>query len=971
MLATLLLNAGRVTQVDTLIDALWDEPPPSAKAQLHNMVSKLRRRLRDCGDDVIVSRSGGYELRLGAHELDLLEFRRLAGRGRQATDAGDTAEAAELLTEALALWRGPALADVADDLVAGVRQALHEEKIAVAEEAIEAQLSVGRIDDVLRELAGLIAEHPYRESLHVQQMLALVGAGRRAEALEHYRRTYRRFADELGVEPGRPMRALVQQILRDEAPTPMRAAGGPPVPRQVPPSSVELTGRDKLLGEIAEELGSGQDAGSPVALLVGPAGVGKTALALAAANRMAVRFTDGQLYADLRGRADPHAVTGRFLRALGVDSSTLPEDRDERTALYRSHLAGKRILVVLDDAGSEEQVRALLAGSDGCRTLITSRHQLGALFGAARWTVPVLATPDAVDLFTAIVGPQRVTTEPEAATEIVELCAHLPLALSIAAARLAARPQWTLEEFRSRLARERGRLDELSVGDLDVRASIALSYDALDVENRRLFRRLGLVEAPDWPAWVGDPLIGRPAARLLDQLVDAHLIEPLGRDAVGQQRFRLHDLVVTFATERAREDDDDAERSSAVSRLLSGWLALATEADERVTHELIPAPALEIPPAPPGTVDLVRQTPSGWFEVERHSLVLAVGQASRLGLPDLAGPLALRVGGFLGSRPSEDDWDLALRQAISCLRAHDSRELLMQLLAALFMACLRRDRYAELPAIAAEELTEARLLGDHEAQVRALRHAAVAADRQGRFDEAINQLEHAVDAASQPDVDPMLLLGSLDSLGATLHQIGHAERAVALFERALDLGSVSHSSLQYAHCLYHNGIALTALGRLAEAERMLTESLRINRDLDHEVGVAYMEQALADVDIRAGRLRRAGDRLDRARRTHEIGGGGGDGLAETMRALGELAVAEGRLADAVSSMCAALNIFGRIGSEIDVARTLARLERVHEALGDQDAAVSCRSAYQAILVTLNLDERCFYLPNREAAGRPR
>ncbi|MGH3992977.1 MAG: NB-ARC domain-containing protein, partial [Pseudonocardiaceae bacterium] len=418
------------------------------------------------------------------------------------------------------------------------------------------------------------------------------------------------------------------------------------------------------LTEITAVLRLEHHATAPIALLVGPGGIGKSSLALAAAYALAGAFPDGQLYADLRGNhgnaADPHAVVGRFLRALGVDGATLPDDRDERIAMYRSQLAGKRVLVVLDDAATERQARPLVPGTASCRALVTSRHQLGALVGAARWTIPVLTTIDAVELLARIVGQERVAAEPDAAGAIVGLCARLPLAVSVAAARLAVHPSWRLEDFRRRLAEERDRLDELTVGDLDVRASIGLSYRMLDPEPRRLLRRLGLIDAPDWPAWVACALVDSTSAAAeggLDRLVDVHLVEPLGRDAIDQHRFRLHDLVAAFARERALAEDGDAERAGALSRVLTGWLALATVADEAIPHHLVRPPTTNRPDPPPDVKIVDWDGANAWFEVERRSLVCAVDQACRSAWPDLAGPLALRLSGFLALRSYDDDWD--------------------------------------------------------------------------------------------------------------------------------------------------------------------------------------------------------------------------------------------------------------------------------------------------------------------------
>jgi DNA-binding SARP family transcriptional activator len=961
VLAMLLLNADRVVAADRLVDAMWEVPPSSARAQLHNMLSNLRRRLGVEG--LIATRPVGYELLLGCHQLDLERFRRLVERGRELAAAGEYGPAAATLSEAAALWRGPALADVPDELVGGLREALHDERLAAAEAQLDAELALSRHDAVLQALAALLSDHPYRERLYEVQMVALVGSGRRADALAVYQRVYRRFVADLGVEPGYALRGLEQRILRGEVVGPDRPRSLL-VPRELPVAAA-LTGRDKLTGAVSDALRRLGDSGPVVAVLVGPGGVGKTAVAIACAHELAEAFPDGQLHADLRGSherpADSHAVVGRFLRTLGVDGASLPDDGEERVAMYRSRLADTRTLVVLDDAECEAQVRPLVPGGSGCAALVTSRRQLGALVGAKRWMVPVLEATDAVELLVRIVGPERVTTASEAATEIVESCGRLPLAVCIAAARLAARPDWTVDELRRRLAEEHGRLDQLSVGDLDVRASIALSYRTLDPLPRKLFGRLGRTGFPDWPDWVADTLLDQPAERLLDQLTDAHLIEPIGHDAVGQRRFRLHDLVATFARERALAEDPPQQWTEAQTRLLSTWLSLATVADEQIPHDLVRAPAMDTTPPPATATQFVRSTPSGWFEAERRCLLVAIDQACQLDPPDLAGTLALRVAGFLSLRGYHDDWDRTVRQALCRVVEPQAGLLRARLLGSLCIACQRSDRYPELTAAAAEELAVARRVGDREEEVRALTHIGLAALMTGRYDEAIDRLEQALTEAHRPDVSDRLLHDTLRYLAFANMTTGHAGCAVPLIEEALSLGRAMRYTTRTALHLYHYGMALGEAGRPEEAEAPLAEAIHTCHELGDDCHAAYAEQALADIDIRRSRHAVAAERLERARQVHAKRGEG-DGLAETVRSTGDLAAAQGNWPTAITLLHRALDIWRTIESHIEVARTLARLHRAHTALDQHDTAAACRREYQSLLARLNLDDACLYLP---------
>ncbi|GAB1516826.1 AfsR/SARP family transcriptional regulator [Actinophytocola sp. KF-1] len=966
VLATLLLNAGRLTSTDRLVDALWDDPPSTARPQLHNVISNIRRRLRAAGDGLIVTRPTGYELHLGEHGLDLVRFRELVVQGRQAGSGGDHGRAAGLFADALALWRGPALADVSDDLAATTRALLGEERVSAAEARLEAQVALGRYDDVLIELEPVLADHPYRERLHEIRMAALAASGRRADALAAYRKLYRLFSDDLGVEPGPALRDLEQRILRGEQPAPVAAPPPVTVPRQLPASSPILTGRDELIEEIAADLARADQAGQ-VRVLVGPGGVGKTSLALAAARRAGHAFPDGQLYADLRGAqrapADPHVVIGRFLRTLGVRGAQVPDDRDERIALYRSHLAGRRVLVVLDDAAGEEQVRPLLPGTPGSQTLVTSRRRLDALLGATRWSVPVLSPEDAVALLAAVIGEQRVGGAPAAAEAVVELCGRLPLAVCVAAARLAVHPEWTLEEFRGRLADQVGRLDELSVGDLDVRASIELSYQALDEPLRLLLRRLGLLLTPDWPTWVAQELTGEPSTarveRMLERLVETHLIEPLGRDAVGQYRYRLHDLIHAFAAERAEAEDPADERAEAVGKVLSSWLALATEADQRADHHTIYSSGLEAVAAPQVAVRATRDRPRAWLEVERANLTSALEQASAQGHAELAGLLALRMSGFLALRAYDDEREHALEVAANALRTTGPDDLLLKILQALFAVYAQRARCGEMPALAAEALALATKLGDHDRTMRALLHAGVAARRLGRLREAAEMLDEAI-RECDPDAPGSALPSLLINRAEVHRDLGAPARALPLVEEALAIRRVQGNRRLQAMNLIIYAYALIDSDRLDDAEAALTEAGRLTEAIDDELHAAYVEQTLADVDVRRGRFAAARRRLDRALPVFTALGNA-DGSAEAHRTLGELAMASGSPDAAVEPLRAALETWHQLRAPLEEARLLARLARAQEAAGDAAAARVSEAGWSSILADLGLPRVCLRL----------
>ena len=953
VLALLLLGAGRPVSGPRIIDALWDDPPPSAKAQLHNLVSRLRRAVDR--DDLIVTGAAGYELWLGDDDtVDVVRFRRLVADGRRASD---DAAAADLFGVALTLWRGPALADVPDELAGAVRHGLQEERLGAAEARLEALLAIGRHTDALAELTPVLVEHPYREHLYRTRMIALLAAGRRMDALDTYRLARERLVAGLGIEPGPELRELEQRILRGEEV--VAAAPARVVARQLPPLMAVLTGRDELVHELSATLADGPR--QVVAVLTGPGGVGKTTVALAAANQVADLFTGGQLHADLRGSqetpADPHVIVGRFLHALGVVQSKLPRDPDERVAMYRGLLARTRTLVVLDDAGSAEQVRALLPGHQGCAVLVTSRRRLGPVPGATGWDVPVLSADAALALLTRIVGPARVAAEPGATVELAQVCGQLPLAVSIVAARLAARPDWTLSEFRERLERERDRLDELAVGDLDVRASIGSSYVLLSSGAQRLLRLLGLVAAENWPGWVPGALSGTAAGPLLAELVDVHLVEhsvePSG------DRYRLHDLVAAFAHEQVHATEREDERTAALVRMLTGWLALAVDADGKVPHgEAFPLPVTVGPVPFPLPVPVTE--PYEWFDTERAGLLVAVDEAARLGRADLAGHLVLHLSGYLELRCFYDDWLSVLRRAIGPAREAGEDALLVRLLTALFAANGLADRFTEQPVVAQEELAVARRLGDRAAEITALGHAGRAARDNGRFREAAGLLADALSMAQVPPVDTKALVDALVG-NAMLHiKSGVPQQAIEELDRVRAIDRLAGNTARAVLYHYLSSLALLDLDRLTDAEETALEGLATCEAIGDDVGTAYLTWSLANVDIRAGRWQSAATRLDRALRAAERLGAQ-DALAEVLRSLGDLAAAQGRHTAALGALYRSLEIWRGLGL-LQSARTLAHLEHVLRAAGDDAAARACHREWHTALTELELDDRCLRLP---------
>ncbi len=578
LLAVLALHANRVLPADDLIDALWDgAPPATAPSQLQAQVSALRAVLAGGGASrSLLTQPPGYMLRVEPGQLDLDSFERTCDTARHALADGRAAEAAVLFGAALARWRGPALGRLEARYVRAETARLEELRMAAIEGRIEAQLAAGRHADVVAELLGLVGAHPLRERLRALLMVALYRAGRQAQALDVYREGRRQLVHELGLEPGVELRGVEQAILTSD---PVLAAPAPPPvarrPSQLPADIADFTGREAEVASICATLAAPERGAGAVSIaaITGQAGVGKSALAVHVGHELREEFRDGQLYANLRGAADealdPSALLARFLRALGVQDESIPRSADERADLYRSVLASRRVLVVLDDAAAEWQVGPLLPGSAGCAVLVTSRTRLVGLEGARIVELDVLSAEHAVELLCRQAGRRRVESERGSAEAIVRACGCLPLAIRVAGARLAARAHWPLARLAARLADGRRRLDELTAGHLQVRASFALSYDRLEEDHRRVFRRLALFNSPVFTARAAAALLDVPLGRAedaIETLVDAHLLTVAGPIVGGATRYRFHDLLRDFARERAVAEDGHRELSSGLAR---------------------------------------------------------------------------------------------------------------------------------------------------------------------------------------------------------------------------------------------------------------------------------------------------------------------------------------------------------------------------------------------------------------------
>ena len=656
VLAVLALQEGRPVGLQQIINAVWGEAPPRHAVNLvQRHVSGLRRVLEPsrpgrAPSELLTWTEAGYQLAVPAGSLDLAGYENELARARAARAAGHLEDAAGALRAALRLWRGPLCDGLSSPFLDAQRDRLAESRISVIEERIELELATGGGTDPVAELRDLIAEHPLRERLRGLLMLALYQAGRQGDALAAYAEARRRLRDELGVEPAAPLQRLHQQILAADprlaaapaAEFPPDAgdgtAAGPrrPLPAQLPHRIPDFTGRDAELGRLDALLAAdsgGTGTSVVITAITGTAGVGKTALAVHWAHQVSERFPDGQLHVNLRGfdpggaALDPAEAIRGFLDALGVAPQQIPASVEAQAALYRSLLAGRRVLVFLDNAADEEQVRPLLPGSAGCLVIVTSRNQLPGLIiteGAKPVVVDLLTAGEARRLLSRRIAQSRVSAETEAADDIIALCARLPLALMLVAARAATHPGFSLAALAAELREAGGSLDAFDNADQasNVRAVFSWSYRQLSAAGGRLFRLLGLHAGPDISIAAVTSLAGLPREQVrpaLAELTRAHLVT---ERVPG--RFALHDLLRAYATETAGAHDPEDYRLAARRRMLDHYLHAACRADELLSRHRDRSFTL----ADPGP-GVTRENPAdakhalAWFEAE-HAVLLTI-----------------------------------------------------------------------------------------------------------------------------------------------------------------------------------------------------------------------------------------------------------------------------------------------------------------------------------------------------------
>ncbi|MFI9584608.1 AfsR/SARP family transcriptional regulator [Streptomyces sp. NPDC052236] len=830
LLAALLLRTGRTATASELIDAIWGEDPPSqALAAVRTYASRLRKTL---GPDALVSESGGYALRVGSDALDLTVAQELATQAEKARAAGDRCQARLLINKSLGLWDGEPLANVPGPYAENQRARLEEWRLQLLETRLDLDLEVGCHADAVSELTALTAAYPLRERLRELLMLALYRSGRQAEALAVYADTRRLLADELGVDPRPELAKLQQRILQaDEElarPSEEPAPSSPQVSRpfQLPATVADFTGRAAFVRELGDRLGGAEGAVMAVSALAGIGGVGKTTLAVHIAHDARPHFPDGQLYIDLQGAGtravEPETVLGTFLRALGTPDSAIPDTLDERAALYRSTLDGRRILVLLDNARDAAQVRPLLPGTAGCAALVTSRIRMVDLAGAHLVDLDVMSPEEALQLFTKIVGAERVQAEREAALDVVAACGFLPLAIRIAASRLAARRTWTVSVLAAKLADERRRLDELQAGDLAVKATFELGYGQLEPAQARAFRLLGLADGPDMSLAAAAAVLDLPlqeAEDLLETLVDTSLLE-----SAAPGRYRYHDLVRLYARVCAERDEHPpVERELALSRLLDFYLATAARvyAIERPGDRLVN----HLEPTTYEGLDFSgRHAALDWLYTEANCL-LACAQQSMSGNRLRRAIDLLWAAKDLGeSGANSKQYESAALIARGAAQEAGDIRAEARAHTILTNVHLVAGRYDEADEEAGRAAVLAARADDFTPLYWANNDRGIIALIQGRYAEAERYLLDAMEGSRADDNAPgeATALCNLSRLNLFM---GRTSNAIDLARRGLEIYDHIGLTLRLANARYALGVALTQAGRHAEALEQLLEAL--------------------------------------------------------------------------------------------------------------------------------------------------
>ncbi|WP_039938015.1 AfsR/SARP family transcriptional regulator [Streptomyces himastatinicus] len=882
LLAALLLRGGRTATAPELVDGLWGtEPPEAAIAALRTYASRLRKAFGP-DSEILVSESGGYAIRIGLSSLDTDVAEQLTAEAEKAQHSGDRVRARDLFNKVLDLWDGEPLAGVPGPYAETQRTRLDEWHRSLIETRLDLDLELGHHSEAVSELTALTASYPLRERLRELLMLALYRSGRQAEALAVYADTRRLLADELGVDPRPELSALHQKILEADAELAVAAhaaeepSGGSASfvrPAQLPATVSDFTGRAPFIKELSDQLATAEGRVMAVSAVAGIGGVGKTTLAVHVAHAARHQFPDGQLYVDLQGSgplvADPGAVLGSFLRALGTADNAIPDGVEERAALFRSLLDGRRVLTLLDNARDAAQVRPLLPGTPGCAALITSRHRMVDLESAHLVDLDVMSPDEALVLFTRIVGEERVASERDAAMDVVAACGFLPLAIRIAASRLASRRTWTVSALAGKLGDERRRLDELRAGDLAVKATFELGYGQLEPQQARAFRLLGLADGPDISLAAAAAVLDMDvddAEDLLESLVDTSLLE-----SASPGRYRFHDLVRLYARACAERDEmPPAERDAALSRLLDFYLssaarvfALARPGDRLVDHlEPTRYPGLDFPDSA-AALD--------WIFTEAHCLLACIQQSATGDTLRRAADLLVAAKDLGESGANSRQYEAAAQTVRDAgERAGDPRAegrarfTLSHLhwMASRYEQGEHEGRQAMRLALAAEDPIPG---------CEVPNERGIIALYQKRYEDAEAYFRQALEAFRADNNRPGIA-GALCNISRAHSAMGRTDSAIELAAEGVEIYSSLGLALRVANGRFALGIALHQAGRYDDALDQLTQALALFRENRQRLWEGSTHARLAETHLAAGRPPEAATHAEQALALRFVGG---------------------------------------------------------------------------------------------------
>jgi DNA-binding SARP family transcriptional activator/tetratricopeptide (TPR) repeat protein len=955
LLAALLTQAGKTISADALAELVWDGAPPNGAAvTLRSHVMRLRGVLGPTAGSRLVTHHPGYLIEAAEQELDLLRFTSLCREGGAALRAGAWHQASDMLGEALRLWRGEPLGDVKSEaLTAREVPRLTEMRLQALEARIDADLHLGRHAEVIAELKQLTAAYRLRERLHALLMLALYRDDRQADALAVYQRARATLIEELGAEPGSRLRELHQQVLAADPalklPEPSRLGVIEilnAVPLELPATTVNFTGRTKelaALSALVDHYGGQAPGAIVVSAIGGAAGVGKTALAVHWAHQAAGRFPDGQLYVDLRGYdpAQPmsaaDALAG-FLRALGVPGKDVPPEEDERAARYRSLLAGRRMLVLLDNAGSAEQVRPLLPGTPGCVVIVTSRDSLAGLVarhGAIHLDLDLLPEADAVSLLQALIG-ERADAQPDAVRALAGHCCRLPLALRVAAELAAARPADPLAHMASELADQQQRLELLDAGGdprTAVRAVFSWSYRHLDAAAAQAFRLAGLHPGRDFDGYALAALAGtglEHARRMLAILVRAHLLRQ-----AGPGRYGMHDLLRAYARELAANDGEDA-RHAALTRLLEHYLHTAATAIDAV----LPAEARRRPhvprsasPAPPVAEPAVART---WLDAEQANLVAVAEHAAANGWPGHATRLSATLGRYLENGGHFAQAHAIHTHARAAARRAGDHAAEADALNSLGLVAWWRGQYEQAAGLLRQALALHRETGDQNGQAYVLANLGIVVGQQCQYQQAAGYLRQAL-ALHRETGDRTGEARALSNLGMVEQEQGRYARAASLYQESLILSRENGDKNSEAYGLVNLGEVEKLLGHCDQATAHFRRGLNLFREVGNRSAQSGPLARMGEVEMRQGHHEVAVDYYRQSLvLSRELGDPANEAAARN--GLGDAFLAAGRPEDSRHEYTAVLSLAVRIGRKYELARAHDGLAGSYLATGDYSQA---------------------------------